>query len=285
MSATPHVPHLAAAAPAPAAARAAAAGLAWAAVSRRGSRGGANEDAVLARPPHFFGVADGVGSGSHGEVASQVALRYCAAAQDLRPEALVRQVWDADAAVATALAALSDRPGATTLVALWLRGRSARLLHVGDARGLLFRRDWRGRWRLLWRTEDQTYAAMGEPPPQRGDASDPCRMVGTGAVGEPALRRFRLGRHDLLLLCSDGLHRHVPGPALTGMVCAGLRAGLDLDVLARRLVSQAAGSGSTDDITVLLLRRAASYRAWLWLAVAGLAALAVWALLLRPGLP
>jgi serine/threonine protein phosphatase PrpC len=213
-STTPHVPHIGAVAAEPAARRTAAAGLSWAALSLRGTRGGANEDALLARPPHFFGVADGVGSGSHGEVASQVALQYCAAAQDLRARALVRQVQGADAAVADALARLSDRPGAATLVALWLRGRSARLLHVGDARALLFRRGWRGRWRLLWRTEDQTYAALGKTPPERGDANDPCRMVGTGVVGEPGLKRFRLGPRDLLLLCSDGLHRHVPGPAL-----------------------------------------------------------------------
>jgi serine/threonine protein phosphatase PrpC len=257
----------------------------WASVSRRGRRGGANEDAVLARPPHFFGVADGVGSGSHGEVASQVALRHCAEARDFRPEALVRQVWDADAAVASALASVSGRPGATTLVALWLRGRSARLLHVGDARGLLFRRDWRGHWRVMWRTADQTYAALGERPPQSGDASDPCRMIGTGAVGEPALKRFTLGRRDLVLLCSDGLHRHVPASVMAGMVSAALGAGLGLDVLARRLVSQAAGSGSTDDITVLLLRRAPSSRPWLWLALAALAAVVLWALLIRPGFP
>jgi len=280
---TPHVPHIGAVAAEPAARRTAAAGLSWAALSLRGTRGGANEDALLARPPHFFGVADGVGSGSHGEVASQVALQYCAAAQDLRARALVRQVQGADAAVADALARLSDRPGAATLVALWLRGRSARLLHVGDARALLFRRGWRGRWRLLWRTEDQTYAALGKTPPHRGDANDPCRMVGTGVVGEPGLKRFRLGPRDLLLLCSDGLHRHVPGPALARMLSAGLRAGLDLDALARQLVSQAAHNGSTDDITVLLLRLAPSARRWRWLVLAGVAALAVWALLQRPG--
>jgi len=284
MSATPHVPHIAAPAAAPAARHPAAAGLSWAALSLRGTRGGANEDALLARPPHFFGVADGVGSGSHGEVASQVALEYCAAAQDLRARALVRQVQGADAAVADALARLSDRPGAATLVALWLRGRSARLLHVGDARALLFRRGWRGRWRLLWRTEDQTYANLGKPPPHRGDADDPCRMVGTGVVGEPGLKRFRLGPRDLLLLCSDGLHRYVPATTLLGLLSAGLRAGLDLDALARQLVKQAAHNGSTDDITVLLLRMGPPSRGWWWLAAAGAGALALWALLQRPGL-
>ncbi len=279
MSATPHTPRIGLTESAPESGSDATAGLSWAAVSRRGTRGGANEDAVLACAPHFFGVADGVGSGSHGEVASQVALRHLAAAQDLRPPALVRQVQGADAVVAAALASVSDRPGAATLVAVWLLGRSACLLHVGDARALLFRRSWLGRWHLLWRTEDQTYAALERTPPEGGDADDPCRMVGTGAVGEPAVRRFRLRRDDLLLLCSDGLHRHVAEPVLAGMIGAGLRAGLELDVLARQLVSQAVHNGSTDDVTVLLLRSAVSSRPWLWPAVGCLAVVAAWGVL------
>jgi PPM family protein phosphatase len=148
---------------------------------------------------------------------------------------------------------------------------------VGDARALLFRRDWRGSWHLIWRTEDQTYAALGQTPPQRGDPNDPCRMVGTGAVGEPSLRQFRLRDDDLLLLCSDGLHQHVSEPAIAGMVSAGLRAGLDLEDVAGQLVSQAARNGSTDDISALLLRRTrARASVWLWLALIG-AALAAWA--------
>lgn len=277
---TPHAPEIGLGSATAASSRPA--GLVWAVLSRRGARGGANEDAVLARPPHFFGVADGVGGGSHGEVASQVALRHCAAARDLRPQALLRQVQGADAAVAAALAPLSDSPGAATLVALWLRGRSARLLHVGDARALLFRRDWKGSWRLAWRTQDQTYAAMGQTPPEGGEPDDPCRMVGTGAVGEPGLRQFRLRDDDVVLLCSDGLHRHVSDGALTETVSAGLRMGLGLDNVVRELVSQAARNGSTDDITVLLLRCAAP-GARVWLLGALLTGLAAWGVLHATG--
>jgi protein phosphatase len=108
-------------------------------------------------------------------------------------------------------------------------------------------------------------------------------MVGTGVVGEPGLKRFRLGPRDLLLLCSDGLHRYLPATALLDLLSAGLRAGLDLDALARQLVKQAARNGSTDDITVLLLRMGPPSRRWWWLAAAGAGALALWALLQRPG--
>lgn len=277
MNVTPHAPDVGSLPVTGSTSRNALAGLAWAMLSRRGARGGANEDAVLVQPPHFFGVADGVGGGSHGEVASRVALRHCAAAQDLSPQALLRQVQSADAVVAAALASLSNVPGAATLVALWVNGRSARLLHVGDARALLFRRDWRGRWRLAWRTEDQTYAALGRTPPRHGDPNDPCCMVGTGAVGEPALKQFRVRDDDVLVLCSDGLHHHVSETALTGMVCAGLRSGFDLDDMARQLVSQAVHNGSTDDITVLLLRSTPTRRrAWLLLGLL-MAGVAVWA--------
>lgn len=246
--------------------------LEWAQISVAGARGGANEDAVLGQRG-FFGVADGVGGGSCGEIASVVTLRHCAAAPKLSTIALATWVKEADGVVARSIAELSDRLGGATLVGLWLNGWRARLLHVGDARAFLFRRTWRGRWRLFWQTIDQTYANNHLPPPPGGSPDDPCQMIGTGAVGDPGKHDFSVQEDDLLLLCSDGLHSFVKPETVTRIIDGGVRADLPLDVLVRQLVAQAQQNGSYDDITMLLLRRKRSrWRFWVLVSVAAILA-------------
>jgi len=248
----------------------------WAAFSLRGARGGTNQDAVLInRPPGFFAVADGVGGGSHGEIASQVALDILAKTEDLSNRGLKLQLQKADAAVATLLVDLSDIPGATTLAVLWLKRYKARLLWVGDVRALHFRAQRKRRWRSIWRSPDQTYAAMGETPPDGGEPEDPARMVGTGMIADPGLRRFRLKANDIVLLCSDGLHRHVSEELIATIITTGMELGNSLEKIARMLGLHAQRSGSMDDISVVLLHRpAVPFRRWLLWVLLG--AIALW---------
>lgn len=227
----------------------------WAQLSVVGTRGGTNQDAVLVQPPNFFGVADGVGGGSYGEVASSVTLRHCADAPEINGAALSTWVKESDEVVASSIARLSDSPGGATLVAVWLQGMRTHLLHVGDARAFLFRKNWRGHWHLTWQTLDQTYANNQLSPPVGGSPYDPCQMIGTGAVGEPGRHDFRMQEDDFLLLCTDGLHRFVQETAIHRIINSGARSGLSLDEIAGELIVKAQQNGSYDDITVLLLRR------------------------------
>ncbi|MDP9932876.1 PP2C family protein-serine/threonine phosphatase [Variovorax paradoxus] len=239
-----------------------------------------NQDAVLAAMP-LFAVADGVGGGSAGELASSQMLAWCRTIQPAdwhRPEALAAKLGEADTALASALERLS--PGgrsATTFVGVWLR-RSGRGLvaHVGDSRVLQLRPR-SGAWEATRLTADQTYANLGEVPPVGSRPDDPARMVGVGAIGEPSVTRLHLRENDWLLLCSDGFHRFMSEPTLAAL-CKS-EASVPLHGLAQLLAQAAARAGSRDDISVLLVRRNPSGGArvsfWLALAASAIAALAL----------
>lgn len=179
---------------------------------------------MLAAAP-LFAVADGVGGGSAGELASSEMLAWCRLIEPAEwrsPDALAAKLRESDAALAAALERLS--PGgrsATTFAGAWLR-RSGRgvVAHVGDSRVLQLRPH-HDAWRLTRLTLDQTYAALGEPAPEGGRPDDPARMVGVGAIGEPPVARLRLRETNWLLLCSDGLHRFVPEPTLAALCQRG----------------------------------------------------------------
>ena len=107
----------------------------WA--SLRGAGHARNQDAVLAAAP-LFAVADGVGGGSAGELASSQLLAWC---RDIppnawrRPETLAARLREADAALAQALHALS--PGgrsATTFAGAWLRADGRSLVAMSATR-------------------------------------------------------------------------------------------------------------------------------------------------------
>lgn len=257
----------------------------WA--SLRGAGHSRNQDAVLAAPP-LFAVADGVGGGDAGELASSALLAWC---RSIGPrewrdaDRLAGRLRGADQALRGALEELS--PGgtsATTLAATWL-GTNGRghLTHVGDTR-ILQIRPHRGAWQLTPLTRDHTYAHLNETPPPGGRPDDPARMVGVGAMGEPEVSKLRLRENDWLVLCSDGFHRFVPEATLLAQ-CQGAR-GHDLSPLAQQLARLALERGSTDDISVLLVRRnpVAGARAGFWLAGALAIAMAAAAWLL-PMLP
>ena len=241
-----------------------------------------NQDAVLAAAP-LFAVADGVGGGSAGELASSQMLAWCRAIQPAdwrRPEALAAKLRESDAALAGALERLN--PGgrsATTFAGAWLR-RSGHgvVAHVGDSRVLQLRpQPGACAWRLTRLTADQTYGNLGELPPEGSRADDPARMVGVGAIGEPPVARLRLRENDWLLLCSDGLHRFVPEPTLAASCQRAAAA--PLHALAQQLAQAAAQAGSRDDISVLLVRLnplgGARIPFWLALAASLIAALAL----------
>jgi len=80
---------------------------------------------------------------------------------------------------------------------------------------------------------------------------DPARMVGNGAVDAPNVRAVDMAPADLLVLCSDGTHRHISCDEL------GLLATADAPLALRceRIVDHARHAGSHDDATVLLIER------------------------------
>ena len=256
-------------------------GLTAAYASEPGSMHARNEDCCSHFPsaerPGFCGVADGVGGGAHGEIASSVLLSHCAEAPKATyrdPERLADWVIQADARVAEAIARRTDQAGAATLAAAWFPSQgTAHLVSVGDCR--VYRLSpARQRYSIRRVTQDQTYASVAEAPPPNGRPNDPARMVGTGAVGVPSVVKTQVREGELLLLCSDGVHKFVGDEQIANVVSDGLTEGRSLETICGALVRTAKGNGGHDDASALLVLRRP------WLAARWACAFAVAALLL-----
>jgi protein phosphatase len=100
-------------------------------------------------------------------------------------------------------------------------------------------------------TVDDTYRTLRETPPPGGSAEDPARMVGNGAVLAPNVEQVALGRGEMLVLCSDGVHKHLDA----GDLARVLRAPAPLERRCWRLLALARARGSSDDATVLVVHR------------------------------
>jgi protein phosphatase len=209
----------------------------------------------------FCGVADGVGGGAHGDLASRVLLEHCAqAAREIQtdPSRLPDWVVAADAKVRQAIAAHTGEPGAATLVAMWLVAPGkAHIVHVGDCRAYRLRPRDAG-CIVEQITTDQTYTNVGEDVPVDGSPHDPARMIGVGAVGQPPVVTARIREGDMLLLCSDGIHKYVRDEQIAEIVGRGVSSNAPLDSICRALAHAARSNGSDDDASALLVAR----RSW-----------------------
>jgi protein phosphatase len=186
----------------------------------------------------LIAVADGVGGSSGGEIAADAALvelgtRFFAAPPDrATSDALAEAMRDANAAVLRAAAASGHSDAATTIVAAALRADQAIIGNLGDSRAYLIRD---GVCRQL--TEDHS-----------GDMEHAItRFAGDPRGIQPDLFVETLRDDDRLLLCSDGLTRHV-----TPEEIAKAAGGEDVHVAANALVDLANTRGGQDNITVIL---------------------------------
>jgi len=121
--------------------------------------------------------------------------------------------------------------------------------HVGDSRLYRYRDG-----ALAQLTRDQTAyqaalesGAPGALPPQ----NLLLQAVGPAAVVTPEIALHEVRRHDLLLLCSDGLHGWVPHAELEQLLA---RADAPLATLCGELIALAKRHSSRDNITALLVR-------------------------------
>jgi PPM family protein phosphatase len=222
-----------------------------------------NEDFVLADEANgIFILADGMGGGPAGEVASELAattshdllLRELAGRHG---EVTGRLLADALAAAHSAVAkrALKDLSltgMGTTLEIVVVRGAEAVVCHVGDSRIYLYRQ---GTLRQL--TNDDNYAAVyaraQNIPPERVPSG--YRHILTQAVGVsdeliPEVLTVAFKPEDLLLICSDGLNAALSDREIRQIVA---EKGRDLDAAVEGLVTAANDKGAPDNVSVLLV--------------------------------
>lgn len=226
-----------------------------AAASARGRRHRANEDSYtpFAGGTPLFVVADGVGGGAMAAWASRKlvsVLHHELGRRHVDAPALRRALLAADRAIAQGIASRSAASGAATVAVCAATGLlRARWIvaWVGDCR--VYQVDAQRRVRLL--TRDDTYQNLGEDPPPGGSRDDPARMVGNGAVSAPNVDHAVLACDEMLVLVSDGVHKHVAPEAIARI----LRDNAPLARGCLRLVEAARGNGSEDDATALVVHR------------------------------
>jgi protein phosphatase len=212
---------------------------------------------------YLFVVADGVGTVGGGRIASSTAVRTlvtyigrtmgCYYGYDVESEnEFIGQLESAvQHAHDTLLAEFSSKGTgpATTLTMATLIWPRAYLIHVGDSRAYHLRR---GRIRQI--TRDQTMGElmidqgiMTEEQVSRSSLSNTLSSA-VGAEIKPTVGLMDLRWGDTLLLCTDGLTRHVTDEGI-----AEILGGADsAQTACERLVDAALEGGGRDNVTVVV---------------------------------
>jgi len=213
-------------------------------------------------------VADGVGGSNAGEAASRAAIETIAAyvtttmrcyytADPHESEeflsALHAVALEANRAVIDRGAADPELQGMATTLTLALGvWPSLFLLQVGDSRAYLLRG---GELRQL--TRDQTVAQdLVDQGVLRLSAAhrSPLAHVLSSAIGgeaQPQVARVALEPADVILLCSDGLTKHVPDQAIRDRLASMTSA----PQVCQDLVADALAGGGSDNVTVVVIRQ------------------------------
>lgn len=213
----------------------------------------------------LFCVADGVGGNAGGEIASGTAvttlLEYVARAagcfQHFDTDAEHEFVADLEKAVHQAHARVraistSSAPPATTLTMVACVGMRGYLVHVGDSRAMYLHH---GRVRTL--TRDQTMAeamvdagALTEEQAKRSSLNNQLYSALGGEEMTPSVGLVDFVPGDVLLLCSDGLTKHVSDARIAEVLAVPGSA----ETMARTLVEEALAGGGSDNVTVIVAR-------------------------------
>lgn len=222
-------------------------------------------------------VADGMGGGAAGDVASTVAVKaiveyLCNTMPSAGPASVAQSrlraqtipgvrvglqtalaAGDAEVRRAAGDAPRSGRsmPMGTTATLAYLLWPQLYVAHAGDSRCYLVRAGG-----LSQLTTDHTFAERYRA--EHGVAVDeesPWHHVLWNALGgirnavlQPEIRRFTLQPNDALVLCSDGLTKHVPEATISSVVTSGA----DPAVCCQKLVDLANDAGGTDNVTVVV---------------------------------
>jgi PPM family protein phosphatase len=218
----------------------------------------------LRRPEvNIFVVADGVGGAVGGKLASGVAVRsvveYLAEAvgcvQDFdvdREQTFLDHLSRAVERGHERLKEMFQTQGgpATTLTMVTVVWPRAYIVHVGDSRGYYLRNGM-----LKQVTRDQTMGDylvdIGAVTEQHAKKAGLYNVLSSAVGAElvPSVGVVDLAEGDTLLLCSDGLTKHVPDERI-----AELLGGSGPESAAQALINAALEGGGSDNVTVIVAR-------------------------------
>ena len=141
----------------------------------------------------------------------------------------------------------------TTLAAVLIRGKEATVVNVGDSR--VYKVDKSGIYQL---TKDHSLVQMmverGELTPELARTYPGknfiTRAVGTEAIAECDLFRYKIEKGDCLLLCSDGLSNMMDDQEILFEVVHGV----SKEQCCQRLLNIAKNRGAPDNVTCVLIQ-------------------------------
>ena len=201
-------------------------------------------------------VADGVGGAKSGSEASRLAKdtfikAYFAAAAGTVPQRLQSAAMQANSAVYNRAQELGGETMATTLVAAAiLPTGETHIVNVGDSRAYLYRT---GEVKQI--TRDHNVAALVEGNLDEASQAQAqnrlTRCIGADETTIADAFQIKLAAGEHLLLCTDGLTKHLTGDAELEQ---HLRRPNQAQATAAALVSLANERGGTDNITVMLIK-------------------------------
>jgi len=137
----------------------------------------------------------------------------------------------------------------TTLTMVLVLGPMLYVAHVGDTRCYLLRSG-----QLSRLTTDHTMAqkeeeATNEPVDPASELHDVLwnSLGGSSELPEPQIVKLKLELNDRLLLCSDGLTKHVSDAQILETLAAGANT-----AVCERLIALANEAGGSDNVTVIV---------------------------------
>ena len=163
-------------------------------------------------------VLDGMGGMGSGDKASEVAGKKFAEEMALHGDMARAMVAAGDAVNASPYAGGGAVAVAHQILHLPGGGHVARIVHVGDAGAIVFRKNAQGEFELVYRTEEQSMAAMARRSGHLRDtlamrASDFANVVsgglGTGKKADPVVKDVPIQEGDVILSFSDGVGDNV----------------------------------------------------------------------------
>jgi protein phosphatase len=225
----------------------------------------------------LFVVCDGMGGAAAGEVASQIGVdsilshfRRSSTHCSLTGDELARAIRSANKRISESARDNPQRSGmGTTIVAALLHDRIVSIAHVGDSRIYLIR-DGAAQQLTVDHSLVMEHLRLGYISRDEAESSRLQNVI-TRALGtesaEPELAEVSMLPYDVLLLCTDGLTRHVPDSLLSELIDNAA----SLDAACSALVEAAKTRGGSDNITCVLVKcvPARWYRGWFRASVHG----------------
>ena len=234
--------------------------------SDKGLKRSNNEDACFVLlPDKVYVVADGVGGGNAGEIASRTAVSEIANYVVEHPignmtnkYAIVNYLQscldEANSKIFRMANTYKENTGmATTAVIVYAAFRKVFITNVGDSRVYLYRGG-----QLVQLTEDHTYVntlvKAGILSKEEAEVDERKNVI-TKALGaeptvEPDFFQVEIMKDDIFIICTDGLYDEVENPEIVQV----LSKNQSMSDVCTELINRANTNGGRDNITIISLK-------------------------------